>query len=108
MTQRSKWMPGPQRYLAWQRQLQWLAKAQGYVLDPDKPFSATFYIPMPKSWSKKKREAMRGERHQQKPDLSNLVKAVEDALLVDDCKIWKYKDIEKRWADEGSIEILEA
>jgi len=40
--------------------------------------TATFA--MPKSWSKKKREAMFGHPHTQKPDLSNLQKAIEDAL----------------------------
>lgn len=35
---------------------------------------------MPQSWSKKKRAAMDGRPHTQVPDLSNLVKAIEDAL----------------------------
>ena len=51
--------------------------------------AATFA--MPKSWSKKKRAAMAGRPHTQKPDLSNIVKAVEDAgnriLFLDDAQI---------------------
>lgn len=51
--------------------------------------AATFA--MPKSWSKKKRAAMAGRPHTQKPDLSNIVKAVEDGanriLYRDDSQI---------------------
>ena len=39
------------------------------------------YMPMPKSWSKKKRREMMGEPHRQTPDIDNLEKAVLDALF---------------------------
>jgi len=63
-----------------------------------------FYLPMPKSWSKKKREAMVGQPHQQKPDFDNLAKSVCDALLVEDSVIWKCL-VEKYWSDRGGIDI---
>ena len=64
-----------------------------------------FWVPMPKSWTKKKRAQKLGKPHEQKPDLSNLLKALEDACIKDDSKIWHYAGLEKRWAEKGSIEI---
>jgi Holliday junction resolvase RusA-like endonuclease len=68
--------------------------------------SITFYIKMPKSWSKKKKFEMDGTPHIQVPDLSNLLKAIEDAIFLDDSMIWNYRGLEKIWAYEGSIEIF--
>ncbi len=68
-----------------------------------------FYMPMPKSWSKKKKAEMVGRCHQQRPDLSNLVKAAEDAARYGkkkgDQTIWHYGGLMKVWAEEGSIEV---
>lgn len=61
-----------------------------------------FHVPMPKSWSKKKRYEKDGTPHQQRPDVDNYVKAVLDALFEDDSHVWKIS-AEKRWASEGSI-----
>ena len=63
-----------------------------------------FYMPMPPSWSKKKRAEMLGEPHRQKPDLDNLIKALADALHSDDSHI---SDIRARkvWANKGHIMI---
>lgn len=45
----------------------------------------------PPSWSRRKAAAHLGRRHTQKPDMSNIVKIIEDALnglaYVDDCQI---------------------
>jgi Holliday junction resolvase RusA-like endonuclease len=68
--------------------------------------SITFNIAMPKSWSPKKKAQMDGTPHIQTPDLSNLLKAVEDAIFADDSAIWNYRGLEKLWAYEGSIEIF--
>jgi len=64
-----------------------------------------FWIQMPKSWSKKKKSFYVGQAHLQKPDLSNLLKAVEDACYVNDSIIWHYAELKKRWAYKGAIEI---
>ena len=64
-----------------------------------------FYVPMPKSWSKKKKNEMRAQPHRQKPDLDNLLKALMDALNTDDSHIAKLGSIQKVWADTGAIEI---
>jgi Holliday junction resolvase RusA-like endonuclease len=72
----------------------------------DLPYSVKlrFEIAMPKSWSAKRRAAMRGLPHQQKPDWDNLAKAVQDALLPEDSVVWRCLT-EKVWADEGAIVI---
>jgi Holliday junction resolvase RusA-like endonuclease len=64
-----------------------------------------FYIPMPKSWSKKKREQMLGKPHKQRPDIDNLAKAFLDALLKEDSYVYSLS-AEKYWSNEGSILVL--
>ena len=71
----------------------------------------SFFIAMPKSWSKKKRLIKEYSYHDQTPDLSNFVKFYEDCLnnilWVDDCYISELSAT-KRWADSGKtiIEVL--
>lgn len=64
----------------------------------------TFVIAMPRSWSKKKRAEMDGEKHKQKPDLDNLIKALLDAIYSDDCAISSYS-ARKVWGQKGQIII---
>ncbi len=66
----------------------------------------TFYMPIPKTWSDKKKRAMYDKPHQQTPDIDNLVKGLLDATLEDDAHIWKVH-AEKRWCAKGSIHIEE-
>ncbi len=63
-----------------------------------------FHIPMPKSWSKKKKAEMDGRPHQQRPDIDNLLKALLDAVLKEDCRVWSVS-VSKVWAQQGAIEI---
>jgi len=62
----------------------------------------TFILPMPKSWSAKKRANMDGKPHQLKPDIDNLTKALFDAVMDQDCGIWDCR-VTKRWGVEGKI-----
>ena len=65
----------------------------------------SFFIPMPKSWSKKKRSEMAGTPHKQRPDLDNYIKGLLDALLEEDWKVWRVS-ARKIWVDtEGCITI---
>lgn len=73
------------------------------VFIPDSPV-VIFELPMPKSWSKKKRNDMRGQVHTQKPDIDNLIKALFDAVFKDDSHIAAVFAV-KRWAEEGSITV---
>ena len=64
-----------------------------------------FGVPMPKSWSKKKKAAMRGKPHVQRPDLDNYLKALFDALYEEDCAIHCLAQVKKVWADKGYLWI---
>jgi Holliday junction resolvase RusA-like endonuclease len=64
-----------------------------------------FVIPMPVSWSKKKREKMNGQPHQQKPDIDNLAKALMD-VCSEDSHVWSLLAV-KRWGEIGLIELGE-
>lgn len=66
----------------------------------------TFVMPMPASWSKKKRAEMDGKPHQQKPDIDNLTKSLLDALFDDDAHIWGIR-ASKIWGETGAIIIQE-
>ena len=64
----------------------------------------TFVIPMPKSWSKKRRTEMLCQPHTQRPDLDNMVKAVIDAVHAEDSAVHTIA-ARKVWGFDGSIEI---
>jgi len=64
----------------------------------------TFVLPMPQSWSEKKKKLMDGQPHQQVPDLDNLIKALCDAVHKQDCRIWDYH-ASKIWGRNGEIRI---
>ena len=64
----------------------------------------TFHMPMPKSWSEKKKTEMNGTPHQSKKDLDNLFKALGDAVYSDDSSIWDVR-MTKLWSRTGGIKI---
>ena len=68
-----------------------------------------FYFPMPKSWSKKKKEMLKWQHHIQKPDIDNLEKGFFDSLVITDEKVAQLSGHGKFWicSDQpGYIEIL--
>ena len=71
---------------------------------PESGYHVTFVLPMPQSWSKKKKAEMEGKPHQQKPDKDNLEKALLDAIFDDDCRIWDGR-VSKVWGKSGIIII---
>jgi hypothetical protein len=73
---------------------------------PESGAHIIFVLPMPDSWSKKKRALMDGQPHQQKPDVDNLTKALLDALFEYDAHIWDVR-VSKRWGETGMIIIEE-
>lgn len=107
MTQADKWKKRPAvlRYRDFCDQLRAAAEDLGFTV-PEAGMGLSFRIPMPDSWSKKKRAAMEGTPHQQRPDVDNLVKAVLDALLPEDSRVWHLSGIEKRWAAVGCIDVF--
>ena len=70
-----------------------------------------FVLPMPKSWSKRKRAEMCGQPHRQIPDKTSLIRALEDALKgqcsswQDDREIWVSERTIKVWGETGAIQI---
>lgn len=103
MTRADKWKQRPEvmRYRAFCDHVRLLG-----VVMPESNSHVTFVIPMPKSWSKKKRSEMDGKPHQSKPDKDNLEKALMDALFTDDSHIWDSR-VTKLWGEEGQIIIKE-
>lgn len=63
-----------------------------------------FEIKMPKSWSRKKKEAMCGKIHHQTPDIDNLLKAFLDALLPKDESVGLMAE-KKIWSERGAITV---
>lgn len=106
MTQRDKWAKRDVvvAYYAFKDRLREEAEALGFRL-PDQ-FSVDFWLPMPASWSAKKRAAMDGTPHQQTPDLDNLEKGLFDCLREDDAGVWAVA-ASKRWGTTGKI-VIEA
>lgn len=98
MTQSDKWKKRPAvlRYRAFADEVRLKVK------DLPIPFHVIFIIPMPKSWSKKKRREMLGEPHRQRPDLDNILKGFLDALFEDDAGVWDGRAT-KLWGDVGQI-----
>lgn len=67
-------------------------------------------IPMPKSWSRRKREAHSGRLHTSAPDLDNIVKLVCDGALNgivinDDRQIAQFDGCRKTWGEIGRIAV---
>lgn len=77
-------------------------KLPNYQLPED--VKVVFYLPMPRSWSKKKREAMDLQPHKQRPDVDNLIKGLFDHLAEEDSYIWRVQAT-KLWAETGAIEL---
>ena len=67
-------------------------------------FDIEFHVPMPKSWSKKKKALHNGQPHNQRPDLDNYLKAWKDSVFEEDSVVWRVKAT-KLWTD-GSGHII--
>lgn len=104
-SQRDRWKKRPAvvRYRQYADQLR--AMLRGYEV-PQNGLHWIFDVPMPASWSKRKREAMRHTLHGSRPDIDNLLKGVLDALWPDGDSGVADVRATKRWADEGAIHIL--
>jgi Holliday junction resolvase RusA-like endonuclease len=60
---------------------------------------------MPASWSNKKKNDMCDRDHTVKPDLDNLLKALQDCLCKNDQYICKIQNLSKTWSYTGKIII---
>lgn len=94
-----------ERYNKYKIDLHAECKAKQFLFPPVGA-SITFFIPVPPSWSKKKKKLHHGHFHQSKPDIDNLTKALLDSIMTEDKQI-AHLEVQKRWVDfeSGWIEI---
>jgi Holliday junction resolvase RusA-like endonuclease len=75
-----------------------LCKSKSFTL-PSQGLCISYYIPVPKSWSEKKKKLYHGTLHQSTPDIDNLVKATFDSLVREDKYVGHIGSICKRWVN---------
>ena len=75
------------------------------LLDMDS-FKIVFHVPMPKSWSKKKRTQYDGKPHQQRPDLDNYLKAWKDSVYEEDAIVWNVEATKLWTSRSGFITVI--
>lgn len=98
MTRRDKWAKRPcvMRYRKYADKLR--ACFAGVDLTGIHSLSWVAYFPMPESWSKKRKAAMKGTGHYKKSDRDNIDKGVLDALFKQDSGI-SHGTLTKLWDD---------
>jgi Holliday junction resolvase RusA-like endonuclease len=94
-----------EKYNNYKITLSGLAKAKKFT-PPEQGGHLVFYIPVPKTWKKYKKEQMHLQLHQSTPDWDNLAKAFFDSLLSED-KYIADVHVTKRWVNQekGWIEF---
>lgn len=104
-TQQDKWKKRPtvMRYRAWADKARLAAIGRVPALASELCIVA--YLPIPKSYSKKKQAALRGQPHTQKPDFDNLLKSAADALFQEDKTIWR-GSVVKYWDDGQGARLV--
>lgn len=102
MTRSDSWKKRPSvlRYWAFKDELVKQASDKQFELGDS--YGVTFFIPMTEGWSDKKKRELFGKPHQQKPDLDNLLKSINDCLKKSDQTIHMI-EASKVWWDEGKI-----
>lgn len=68
-----------EKYLSYKDSLREHGEKVGFIM-PQDAFFMWFFMPMPKTWTKKKKEQMAFRLHKNKKDTDNLSKAIKDAL----------------------------
>jgi Holliday junction resolvase RusA-like endonuclease len=104
MTQKDKWhkRSATDRYWEYKENLKLLCFICRWM-PQDELDDITFVIPMPVSWSEKKKNKYDKTPHQSRPDLDNLVKGFKDALMIEDSNVHSYNNIRKVWGRVGQI-----
>jgi Holliday junction resolvase RusA-like endonuclease len=94
-----------ERYNQYKLALSAIAKQKNFTPQPQ-GMSIHFFLPVPPSWSKKKKRLHHLQYHTSQPDLDNLLKAFKDSLLAEDKGIAHY-EASKWWVDNeiGWIEV---
>lgn len=102
---RNGWTFMPREYIAWRDDV---ALAFGDVaLNGPLEVVADFLLPMPASWSNRKRQRMDGVPHAgARPDIDNLLGGLMDALLPHGDGRVVAARARKRWAIAGAIRVV--
>ena len=95
-----------ERYNEYKISLFAIAKSKKFN-PPEQGGHLIFYIPVPKSWTKSKKQTMHNQLHQSTPDWDNLAKAFFDSLLSEDKQIADIR-VTKKWVNQeaGWIEFI--
>lgn len=105
MTQRDKWLNPPRKevlkYRIAKKGMEAYSLMHKFTIK-DK-IDCTFVLPMPPSWSEKKRKNMDGKPHENKPDIDNLIKFVMDTMLPNGDQMVHTIYANKVWGREGKI-----
>ena len=117
MTQADKWRVNPNhpdplkrqrevvsRYFAMKSLLLAQAAEMNFVLL--NVLEAIYFVPMPDSWSEKKKSSLLGLPCLAKPDTDNITKGIKDCLRLSDSDIW-WDNCRKYWTYAGSILIYQ-
>jgi len=104
MTQKDKWCKREvtTRYWAFCNAL--ILEINRTKLVPTNAFKIVFYLPIPASYSNKKKLQLDDTLHTKKFDLDNLVKSFCDALYQDDSGV-NYIEMSKRYSLNPRIEV---
>lgn len=108
-TRSDKWKKRPcvTKYREWADLARACAqRACGRFLLPNAGIVMAVYIAMPRSWSGRQREGMKGQPHRVKPDGDNLLKAAVDSLHPDSDSMVYEMSVKKFW-DDGNGERVE-
>ena len=100
---RMRQRPNVGRWIEFKKELVEQAKKQEFIM-PASGIDIRFKIPMPSSWSQKRKDRMNNMPHQQRPDTDNICKAIFDSLCEEDGYIYHYT-VGKWWGKEGKIII---
>ena len=117
MTQSDKWKLNPNhvdpkkrqrevvsRYFEFKNQIKLQAEQMNYKLG--EILEIIFLVPMPFTWSEKKKVKHNKLPVKTRPDIDNYVKSFMDALENEDGFVWNIK-AQKRYAFKGSILVYE-
>lgn len=86
-----------ERYNQYKQDLSALSKQKGFTF-PCQGAHVKFFVPVPRSWSKKKKAQYHLKLHLGKPDVDNMLKAVLDSLFSEDKHIADVR-VTKFWVD---------
>ena len=100
ITHSTKFSDTAKRYYRWRDQARLLN-----IEVPNEGALLVFVVPMPRSWSEKKKRRMQWTLHESPPDLDNMIKALLDAAFADDRRVALFLGA-KVWGYEGEIRIM--